>query len=478
MQQSDSDRRPLVAMAGASGFVGSRLRQTLGDRFRWVALTRSPSVSARSSREPHTEWKECDLFSLPQVEAALEGARYGIYLVHSMLPSSRLVQGNFSDMDLLLADNFARAARAAKLEQIIYLGGLIPEERPLSTHLASRLEVESVLRQSGVPVTVLRAGLIVGPGGSSTRMLINLVRRLPVMILPKWTASSTRSIDVRDVVRAFELVLKEPSRWVGIYDLAGHPPMNYRDMILNTARVLGRNPRCLSYPFHSIKLSRLWVRSVSGVSAQLVHPLLASLTHPLRASPNPLLAEIEPEAVDFDTSVRDAMDAGGHPRPNPRDEVRKLDRTEIRAAKRVRSVQRMDLPEGWDAEAVALAYGEWLTRTFRGWIGVTRDPDGTLRFHLKKPSTDLLVLTPTPFSRKGARRRAFYISGGALALQVDPPGRFEFRVFPELKICIAAIHGYAPRLPWWIYLQSQARVHLWVMKAFGRHLHRIISAKK
>lgn len=470
MTHSKSTDAPLVAVAGASGFVGSQLRRALGGTYRWRALTRSAVLGVGDSVDPHTEWRECDLFSLPQVEEALQGARYGIYLVHSMVPSSRLVQGSFADLDLLLADNFARAARAARLEQILYLGGLIPDERPLSDHLASRLEVESVLRESGVPLTVLRAGLIVGPGGSSTQMLINLVRRLPVMVLPKWTASQTRSIDIRDIIRAIDLVLDEPDHWRGTYDLAGHPPMNYREMILNTARILGRRPLWLPYPFHSIKLSRLWVRCVSGVSAQLVHPLLASLTHPLCAKPNPLLERLTPGAIDFETSVRDAMDTGGRPRANPRVPFLKLNRSRIRAAKQVRSVQRMDLPDGWDAEAVARAYGQWLTRTFRGWIRVNRDGEGVLRFHLGFPACDLLVLTPTPFSRRGARRRAFYISGGLLAVATDPPGRFEFRVFPELKICIAAIHGYSPRLPWWLYVQTQARVHLWVMKAFGRWL--------
>lgn len=252
--------------------------------------------------------------------------------------------------------------------------------------------------------------------------------------------------------------------------------MNYREMILNTARVLmGRPPLCISYPFDSIKLSRLWVRSVSGVPAQLVHPLLASLTHPLQARPNDLLDRITPGAIDFDSSVRDALNDQNRPWSNPRSPASKLNRSRIRAAKQVRSVQRMELPEGWDAEAVASAYGEWLTGTFRGWIRVQRDGQGVLRFQLKFPACDLLVLTPTPFSRRGTRRRAFYISGGLLALPTDPPGRFEFRVFPELGICITAIHGYSPRLPWWLYVLTQARVHLWIMKAFGSWLRRSAS---
>jgi uncharacterized protein YbjT (DUF2867 family) len=121
-----------------------------------------------------------------------------------MAPSSRLVQGNFEDTDLLLADNFIRAAESAGLKHVIYLSGLIPEgDEQLSPHLRSRLEVESVLRSRSVKVTVLRAGLIFGPGGSSFSMLINLVRRLPVMLLPAWVRSTTHSIDIENVCQAF-----------------------------------------------------------------------------------------------------------------------------------------------------------------------------------------------------------------------------------------------------------------------------------
>jgi len=472
---SPGDRhKPRVAIAGASGFVGTKIRTALSEHFQWLALTRSATISGSQTSDDHTSWRHCDLFSLPQVEQALSGADYGIYLVHSMLPSSRLVQGDFADMDLLLADNFARAARSAGLKHIIYLGGLIPEDQShLSPHLQSRLEVEKVLRASGIPVTVLRAGLIVGPGGSSTRMLINLVHRLPFMILPRWTRSVTQSIDVRDVVRAFDIVLREENYQGKTYDLAGHPSMTYKNMILSTGRVMNKHPRAITYPFHSIKLSRAWVRFISGVPAQLVNPLLESLTHDLSAADNPLLARMLPDCIEFETSVRSAMTAEGALVENPRASTQKIDRSLLRAAKRVRSIQRLPLPKGWDAPTVANAYGSWLTKKFRGLIYVDRSSDGELIFWLRYPALKLLVLSPTPFSRKGGRRRAFYISGGVLAQQVDPPGRLEFRLIPELNCLVAAIHGFSPSLPWALYSQTQARVHLWVMRSFAKYLAKV-----
>ena len=169
MPNHETNNLPLVAVAGGSGFVGSHLRRKLSSDFRFRGLTRSTNIAQENADKHSTEWVKCDLYSLPKVTEALQGCRYGIYLVHSMAPSSRLRQGHFRDLDLLLADNFIRAAEEAGLEHVIYLSGIMPDEPEgqWSSHLKSRLEVESVLRSRSVKVTVLRAGIIFGPGGSS-----------------------------------------------------------------------------------------------------------------------------------------------------------------------------------------------------------------------------------------------------------------------------------------------------------------------
>lgn len=464
------DTGPPVAVAGASGFVGSHLRESLKNKYSWRALTRSHSVvSAADSNS--TSWQQCDLFSLPRVEEALQGCRAGIYLVHSMLPSSRLVQGHFRDMDLLLADNFARAAKSCGLDHIVYLGGLVPADpKHLSPHLASRLEVEDVLRQSGLAVTVLRAGLIIGPGGSSTRMLLNLVRRLPVMILPKWTRCRTGSIDIRDVSRAFDAVLRDEQFRGGTYDLATHRAMTYERMILGAGEILGRRPLVCRVPVNFIKLSHLWVRCFSSVPSSLVGPLMESLTYDLDPRPNALLSLLDTSAVGFEQSIRDSVDPKSRPLENPRKRIIQKDNQTMKSESRVRSIQRMPLPPGWDAPRVADEYREWLSKTFLTTLFVEQQDDGSLCFVWRIPRIVLLKLVPTPFSSNTNRRRAFYISGGVLARTVDPPGRFEFRVFPENNCLIAAIHGFAPSLPWYLYEFSQAIIHLVVMRSFARHL--------
>ena len=466
-------RKPLVALAGASGFVGTHLRMRLADHFCFRALTRSQNIVASHDEEDSTEWRHCDLYSLPQLTEALQGCELGIYLVHSMAPSSRLMQAGFEDTDLLLADNFIRAAEAAGVKHVVYLSGLLPQgDEPLSPHLRSRAEVEDVLKSRSVQVTVLRAGLIFGPGGSSFSMLINLVRRLPYMIFPAWASSMTQSVDVENVCDAFECCLREPQWSGGVYDLGGHTPMSYGQLICHTGELMGRPIRTVSLPWHLFALSQRWVSYFGRVPLALVRPLQESLLHDLQARPNPLLEHLRPRLVAFEDSLARAVDEDGQPLPNPRSGTQLADTQQIKQERRARSVQRMPLPQGWTAEQVAREYGVWLSRRYRGLLKVETDAGGVVRFCALSRRFVLLELTPSPYSEQ-ERRCAFYITGGLLSRDVEPQGRLEFRTFAERGCLIASIHGFAPTLPWWLYASTQARLHLAVMRAFGRYLSRV-----
>jgi len=174
--------KPTIAIAGATGFIGRWFIDRYKHKYHIVALSRK---IMKPTEEDSVEWRVLDMYSLSSTTAALKGADYALYLVHSMQPSTRLNQGSFEDTDLLLADNFARAAEANGLKQIIFLGGILPDKgEQFSRHLRSRHEVEQTLRAKSVPLTSLRAGIIVGPGGSSFRIVEKLVNRLPVMISP------------------------------------------------------------------------------------------------------------------------------------------------------------------------------------------------------------------------------------------------------------------------------------------------------
>lgn len=481
---ASTNNMPTIAIAGGSGFMGTSLRIALAHKYRWQALTRSASVAQRDNTSDNTTWRQCDLFSFSDVKQALKGAQYGIYFVHSMLPSSRLVQGSFQDLDLQLADNFIRAAEAVGIQHIIYLGGLIPADLPsnqLSKHLASRLEVEAVLRSHAIPISVIRAGLIFGPGGSSMQMLINLVRHLPIMLLPKWTQSFTQSTDYRDIICACELLLDDPSLTGGTYDIGGHRPMTYRTMILATAALLNRKPVTFDLPLNVIGISRLWVALFGKVPPDLVNPLLDSLKHSLMARPNVVQSRISHGAIPFEQSVKDAIDNNANPLPNPRFRELPKDNVLLKQAKRVRSVQRMPLPHGWDAKQLAHTYFQWLHQHTEFICDISLTSDG-VTIRSKTPVLDLLCMRLTPNSLKRQRRYSYFIESGVLVRSQATPGRFDFITFPENNCAIIAIHDFAPALPWWLYQYTQANLHLFVMTAFREYLvnieHRILNIER
>jgi uncharacterized protein YbjT (DUF2867 family) len=452
-----------VAIAGATGFVGRALCGELARSHHVIALSRRPGEM------PGVETRVCDLFALDQVETALAGADVAVYLVHSMLPSARLVQASFADLDLLLADDFARAAARAGVRRILYVGGLVPGDGPLSPHLASRAEVERALASRGAALTALRCGIIVGPGSSSLWILANLVRRLPAMILPRWTGSASQPIALADLVRAVRIALEDPAL-VGAFDLGGPEAMSYREMLARTARFLGRRRLLLRVPLFSPRLSRLWVQVFGSAPSALVGPLVESLRHDMRIASNPLQARIAPAAKGFEAALAEALDASGRPLPPPSSlRLGAPARRRLHEARSVRSVQRLPLPAGRDAGWAAGEYLRFLPRFMRPWIRVEADAAGGARFFVAGTRLCLLALRLAPGSEPD--RIEFEIAGGALLAQGEGPrGRFELREVLGGRALLAAIHDYRPALPWPLYQAAQARVHLAVMRGFGRHL--------
>jgi nucleoside-diphosphate-sugar epimerase len=451
-----------IVIAGASGFIGRALIQKIKDEKSVIALSRQRSVSNG------VEFRQCDLFSLRDSEESLRGADIGIYLVHSMLPSARLTQGEFQDFDLIAADNFARAAKKNGLKQIIYLGGLVPNCAPeeMSPHLRSRQEVEEVLKSHGVPVTVIRTGLIMGPDGSSFQMLYRLIQRLPAMILPAWTQTQTVAVSLADVIRALEFCLGRPEVMDKTFDLGMWEFLNYRELLLQTALKFRGKPRLLSVPFFSIGLSRLWVRLVTGASMALVKPLLESLKHELK--------------VDAQRDLFQLM--GGRPQTLQEvlrelyaekpllDQSRALENQRQRSHDSdVRSVQRLKVPSGVRAVHVAQDYMTWLPRTLGFLVRVHAQHERFLNFDFFGIQKPLLVLQYEP-SRSQTDRQLFYVREGLLSAETNR-GRLEFREVLGGRFVMAALHEFRPKLPWYIYRFTQAQLHLWVMKRFQRHLN-------
>ena len=464
---------PKLAMAGASGFVGQALATKLTERYEIVALTRSSARAVEKDPNSRMSWRHCDLFSVNRIVRAIHGCEVAVYLVHSMMPSSRLTQANFIDLDLLLADNFARACEAVGVKQILYVGGLMPHGGKLSDHLASRLEVENTLASRNVPVTALRAGLVVGPGGSSTRILVNLVKRLPVMGLPRWCDSRTHPIALQDLVRAVDDCLGREDAIDQQFDIGGTDVLNYRQMLETTASVLGLKRTMFRLPFVPSWLSLYWVKYFSGAPLALVGPLVESLKHDMVVHENPLQQRLLPEAINFRQALSQSLNRQANDlAPNPRQSIRRQDDRDLKQAKHVRSVQRMTLPPGKDARWVAQEYMRWLPR-FVWPLLHCRVEGAVVQFRVKALGLKLLELTLAP-DWSGSDRQVFFITGGLLAeSKHNKRGRFELREALGGSILIAAIHDYKPRLPWYVYIWTQAVAHLWVMNAFRNYLAKL-----
>jgi len=472
---SMDDARPTIVMAGATGSVGTALRHALAPDFRVIGLTRSASRPETLDPDSGTIWKRCDLFSLLELERALAGADFAIYLVHSMMPSARLRQGTFADLDLIMADNFARAAQSGGIRQIICLSALVSRNDHLSPHLASRLEVEHALGSGASALTTLRAGLIVGPGGSSLRIFINRLRRLPVMLLPQKPLAQPIAID--DVIRAVRLVLGRPAFFNDHFDIGGPDILSYLQILEHTARVPGRRRLMIHGPFLSTTFAKCGLSLLGGVPRKRVGPVGDNLNSRMVAEENPLQEKILPGAKSFPDALRESIDDRGRLIPNPRRHLRKIDDRVIHRARRVRSVQRLPLPESFTARLVAEEYFRWLPSLVRPLLRCEVREGGRLRLCLGFTRWLLVEFSHAP-TRSSENRQLYYITGGVLARTHDnEKGRIEFREMLDRRWVLTAIHDYTPKLPWYLYSSTQALIHLLVMRRFGRHLGRIREAE-
>jgi uncharacterized protein YbjT (DUF2867 family) len=448
-----------VAVAGASGFVGSALIPALAEHFRVVALGRHPRSDA-----PNIEWRACDLYSASSTRAALRGVDVAIYLVHSMMPSSRLFQGSFHDTDLLLADNFARACVANGVQQIIYLGGLVPAEGYVSPHLQSRQEVEAVFETSGVPVTCLRAGMVVGPGGSSFEILHALVERLPWMVLPRWTKSLGQAIFIDDVAAVLRAAVQSSAFLGKTFNLVNGEPLTYEDLLRKTAVGLGQRRLMLPLPISSTAFSKRWVQLFSGASHELISPLIDSLQCDL-----PQVSPVEPVASLVKYTRFEDMLAETLRRAKPK--AKSPARPRAAPPRSVRSIQRLPPLPDRDARFISNTYLAWLPSFFRAIIRVNQVPGSSrVSFSLVGLPWPLLILELITEASDNARDK-FNIVGGLLS-KTTTTGWLEFRQIAERRHTLAAIHGFEPSLPWMIYRLTQAPVHALVMHSFGRYLAR------
>ncbi|MEM8893486.1 MAG: NAD(P)H-binding protein [Bacteroidota bacterium] len=445
-----------IVIAGATGFIGRWFIHRYHKEYHIIALSRA---NVGASAYPEVEWRQVDLYSLSSTTAALKGADYALYLVHSMQPSTRLNQSNFEDTDLLLADNFVRAAELAGLKQIVFIGGILPKDSDdFSTHLKSRYETELTLGSSSVPFTSLRAGIIIGPGGSSFKIVEKLVSRLPVMACPEWCTSPSQPIDIEDMLVIISHCFGKREVFERALEIGGEEVVTYRQILERTAQKMNKSRLIFSIPLFTLGFSKLWVALFSDSSTTFVAPLIESLKHDMRIDPALGQSIVKPK-IGIDDSIMRAISE-----PGPQ-----LKRVSILQKEKntVRSVQRLKNPGNKSVEWVANAYPAWLTNSFKFVIRAV-EVDNELHFRLLGIS--LLQLKYMP-ERSDERRRLFFIVGGVLCKRKDY-GWLEFRSVLDNQYIIAAIHEFVPSLPWYVYRYTQAVVHLIVMNRFNAFLRR------
>nr|WP_051683061.1 NAD(P)H-binding protein [Salinicoccus luteus] len=449
-----------ILLTGASGYIGGNLLENLKKDYEIVAISRHTD---NKKDEENVTWKEADLYSQIDIENVMEDIDIAIYLVHSMQPSSKLSQAKFEDMDAILADNFAWAAKQKGVKRIIYLSGIIPDDEKLSEHLESRLECEKILGSYGIPVSTLRAGLIVGPKGSSFPILHNLVKRLPGLLLPAWAYNRTHPVALKDVITGLTSVVKRAPDKNESIDIGGPEEKSYRQLFEETAEVMDKKLPMIDLPIIPIALSKLWVRLIAQKPKEMVYPLLESLTHNMVMKDENYVEGISNAPTTFKESVRIALE----------DEIDSSSKKGVEIIQKkdiekndVKSVQRIRIPKQWSVDDVADYYVNWLSRIGGKFIS-TRVKDRETSIALPFFKSPILVLEKSE-ERSYEDRILYYIKGGKFSqTREDGRARLEFRRVLDTDEVLIAIHEYEPTLPWFVYTLTQAKVHLLVMKAFG-----------
>jgi uncharacterized protein YbjT (DUF2867 family) len=287
-----------VLVTGATGFIGRRLVPALvADGHTVRAMTRRPE-----RYDGPGEPVGADVMDPDSLATALEGVDVAVYLVHS------LDDPDFERKDADAARNFSRAAADADVRQIIYMGGLGADDDELSAHLRSRREVEGLLGGDGVPVTVLRAAIVVGHGGISWEITRQLVKNLPAMVVPKWASTRTQPIALDDVIRYIGGVVDNDKALDRVFEIGGTEQLTYLDMMKVAAELInGRQILVVPVPVLTPRLSSYWLALVTDVDATTGRNLIDSMSTQVVVTDTSIRDVVPFEPLSYEESVRRAL---------------------------------------------------------------------------------------------------------------------------------------------------------------------------
>ncbi|NCA69060.1 MAG: SDR family oxidoreductase [Sphingobacteriia bacterium] len=304
------DRDDICLVFGASGYIGRHLVPYLtGEGHRVRAAVRN-RTSIAALHWPDVEIVEADALAPATLSNALQDVTVAFYLVHSMAAGR-----NFARIDQEAAGNFADAAARAGVRRIIYLGGLAPDDAE-SEHIVSRRETGEILRRGQVPVTEIRAGIIVGPGSAAFEVMRDLVYHLPVMVTPRWVRAKSPPIALENL-----LAYLERSPWIDelaslSVDAAGPETLTYTEMMRVIASAAGkRPPLVIPVPVLTPRLSAYWLRFVTSVPTNVARALIEGLRHDFVADDTLLRRLVPQRLLSFQESVLSVLDSERHSTP-------------------------------------------------------------------------------------------------------------------------------------------------------------------
>lgn len=306
---------PRVALvAGASGFVGRKLVPALVEAgYEVRAMTRHPEdYRAPEGTAADVVAVGADVADEESLRHALSGCDVAYYLVHS------LDHGDFAELDANGAMNFGSAAARAGVSRIVYLGGLGDDSDDLSPHLRSRREVEGLLEASGVPVTTLRAGIVIGNGGASWEIISNVVEKVPVLTVPRWAMTRTQPIALSDTVRYLVGVIEGDLLTDGstrVFDIGGSEVLRYVDMLTRVSALEGRLSLVVPVPvpaaFGGLQLATLVAAQalplITGVDGRTIRSLLESMRNEVVVRDDSIRRVVEFDPMDYDGACAEAL---------------------------------------------------------------------------------------------------------------------------------------------------------------------------